>query len=647
MAQRRPAFRARPIDSYKPLQAYNDYDSFKSIVEDEQVLEPVVAAPPVPEKRKKKSPAAECRTAPSTSPVASSVPGTLTEQLKVDSGTKGETEAKEFNLPVPETEKSSTFDKFVPNTFQPANAYIRHRLGHIDDYNFSGDVEYELGFDDEEWLANSKYGPKGNFPLSESMLEKMIDLLERKTAREFPISVAEGAQLFQKYLNLFPAKDNRVVEDVHNWWIQKRQKTRKPLLRRFWPITASNDSSPNLTFRPREKERYRLRKKRQNDVESYEKLLSLQNDFEMMKCLLELVRRRESLRQIEADLLQDEFEQSIWEIVRGPSAGPRKTKSGKPENIGPLEINIAPLETSQIDHIFEPVVRTPPGSGRAATPPGVLVADPQGVDISLIEADAAYAAEQRRRKKKKKRLNPEPSAGTGLLKKVSTISSVPSAIPPPAAQPPPKPQRPQNYVRSLENLPQYVSEEYENMLPIVPTWPPQHLNVAEYRRSRQQQQQQQQQTKKLLPYPHSFEQLQHVGQNRGPPRKSHMHHFTERQRYRCRGRIGRGGRFILDRIPIPTPVANQSSSITVEKYASPDPYECGQDFLDPSKPRSAFSSDLSYAAKPVVLTANQEAKLRSIYLQEDSEDEEVTILDYPYLAPLRMEPEEAVRLETW
>lgn len=43
---------------------------------------------------------------------------------------------------------------------------------------------------------------------------------------------------------------------VWGYWAAKRQRFKKPLLRRFWPITSINDTNPHLVFRPREKERY-------------------------------------------------------------------------------------------------------------------------------------------------------------------------------------------------------------------------------------------------------------------------------------------------------------------------------------------------------------------------------------------------------
>ena len=117
-------------------------------------------------------------------------------------------------------------------------------------------------------------------------LEQMLDLLEKATGRNIPVSQERATELFANQLGLYKmtrtksvgfdrsqansvtvttssnvAQINKLVELVYNYWIQKRSKLKKPLLRIFWPLTAPDDSSPHLVFRPREKERYKLRKK--------------------------------------------------------------------------------------------------------------------------------------------------------------------------------------------------------------------------------------------------------------------------------------------------------------------------------------------------------------------------------------------------
>ena len=45
-------------------------------------------------------------------------------------------------------------------------------------------------------------------------------------------------------------------------------KLNKPLIRRFWPAVPVDDPNPHHVFRPREKERYKLRgRARKNDMD--------------------------------------------------------------------------------------------------------------------------------------------------------------------------------------------------------------------------------------------------------------------------------------------------------------------------------------------------------------------------------------------
>ena len=106
--------------------------------------------------------------------------------------------------------------------------------------------------------------------------------------------------------------------------MQKRSRLKKPLLRTYWPVTASNDTNPHLVFRPREKEKYKLRKKRQNDLDAYRKMKQIRIDFEKIRVLLDFVRKREQVNKCILDLQADWFEQRIYDMV-DTSALPRES----------------------------------------------------------------------------------------------------------------------------------------------------------------------------------------------------------------------------------------------------------------------------------------------------------------------------------
>jgi len=106
-----------------------------------------------------------------------------------------------------------------------------------------------------------------------------------------------------------------VINDVYQYWVSKRSKLKRPLLRRFWPVTSTEDSNPHLVFRPREKEKYKLRKKRQNDMDAYRKLQQLKQDFCQIRVLLGLVKKREELNRSLVLLQKEWFEQKLYDAI--------------------------------------------------------------------------------------------------------------------------------------------------------------------------------------------------------------------------------------------------------------------------------------------------------------------------------------------
>lgn len=58
-----------------------------------------------------------------------------------------------------------------------------------------------------------------------------------------------------------------------------------------------------------------MRKHRKNDVESCRKLRQLQREFECLRTMLELVKRREKLKLLSVDLRREIFKQTAFDIL--------------------------------------------------------------------------------------------------------------------------------------------------------------------------------------------------------------------------------------------------------------------------------------------------------------------------------------------
>lgn len=41
----------------------------------------------------------------------------------------------------------------------------------------------------------------------------------------------------------------KLLTDVYKYWVVKRDKWGKPLVRKFWPVVPATDTNPHLVFR--------------------------------------------------------------------------------------------------------------------------------------------------------------------------------------------------------------------------------------------------------------------------------------------------------------------------------------------------------------------------------------------------------------
>ncbi|OQR80961.1 hypothetical protein THRCLA_11903 [Thraustotheca clavata] len=237
------------------------------------------------------------------------------------------------NSLVPDYEKEVAPDYVLPTSYIKMSLNFQSQGAIPASSNTPEKVEVDLEAEDMQWLkSHPKYGELGDprYQLSYEQFAKMLDVLEKATALINPgvITLAEADELFLIQLQLKSNPLNRVTTDVYNYWVTKRQQLKRPLLRKYWPQTPLNDTNPHLVFRPREKERYKLRKHRKNDMEGLRKLQQLRNDFERVRHLLEMVKRRERFKRMMVDFLDETRRQSVHDVLASaiPSLPPRHPK---------------------------------------------------------------------------------------------------------------------------------------------------------------------------------------------------------------------------------------------------------------------------------------------------------------------------------
>jgi len=281
-------------------------------------------------------------------------------------------------IPVPKIKSNETYDRDIPPDYDCSSSYVRYtRLSHEelrDSLEYVIDTEDETwlrnnsrfgsasivveeatipatttsGVDDltvmdEDTSINtpevaedlSKGSTKRKVTtkislktsiLTIAMLEIMLDITEKATAFDAIITLDHAEVLILKKLpqfyHMYPVRAKagvvtirHVINDVYQYWVSKRSKLKRPLLRRFWPVTSTEDSNPHLVFRPREKEKYKLRKKRQNDMDAFRKLQQLKQDFSQIRVLLVLIKKREELNRSLVLLQKEWFDQKLYDAI--------------------------------------------------------------------------------------------------------------------------------------------------------------------------------------------------------------------------------------------------------------------------------------------------------------------------------------------
>lgn len=181
-----------------------------------------------------------------------------------------------------------------------------------------------------------------------------------------------------------------VISEVYQYWINKRSKLRKPLLRKYWPVTSVNDTNPHLVFRPREKEKYKLRKKRVNDMEAYRKIRRLREDFARLRNVVDLVVRREKLSLLGVKMGCELTDQRIYDAV---------DTSGLPRQSNRQGVNAASIAEALDNPRF--FSTAPPGTGGASAAAAAAKAARgrkrkrgPGIDTSVLGPGSALATEQ-------------------------------------------------------------------------------------------------------------------------------------------------------------------------------------------------------------------------------------------------------------
>lgn len=204
-------------------------------------------------------------------------------------------------IPIPKFAVVDSYERDYSRTFCQPTSYVHARgaraeIGEV--------VEYDLDNEDEDWLLEFN-GERRT--LDAEMLETILfklEVLDHK-AREragvitptlgspIPILLTFGAAV--EALQALSIKYG-VFQAVYNYWKQKRERWQKPVLRRVQPPPPVNDTNPYNVFRRREKAHKlhtRRMQRRDNNVQSFEKLRQVRRNLDQAKTIIEALIQRE------------------------------------------------------------------------------------------------------------------------------------------------------------------------------------------------------------------------------------------------------------------------------------------------------------------------------------------------------------------
>ncbi|KAJ0988158.1 hypothetical protein J5N97_006514 [Dioscorea zingiberensis] len=210
-------------------------------------------------------------------------------------------------IPTPQYSVVETYERDYLQSFSQTTSYLRGRGARAEIGEF---VEYDLDNEDEDWLDEFNNERKILAPEKfESLLFK-LEVLDHK-AREragiitptlsSPIPVLlqldAAIEALQSQSTRFP-----IFQSIYNYWREKRERWQKPVLRRLQPPPPVNDTNPYNVFRPREKAHRlhtRRMQRRENNVQSFEKLRQVRRNLDQAKTVLEaLIKREEKKREV-------------------------------------------------------------------------------------------------------------------------------------------------------------------------------------------------------------------------------------------------------------------------------------------------------------------------------------------------------------
>eukprot|EP01112_Ceratiomyxa_fruticulosa_P005894 TRINITY_DN1670_c0_g1_i1.p1 TRINITY_DN1670_c0_g1~~TRINITY_DN1670_c0_g1_i1.p1 ORF type:complete len:379 (+),score=85.53 TRINITY_DN1670_c0_g1_i1:236-1372(+) len=176
-------------------------------------------------------------------------------------------------------------------------------------------IEYDMDTEDESWLqSHNKTLTDRSLFLNEDNFELIVDRCEKEAEYrpKEPLTI-------QKLGSLCKGIRSNSLAAVLTYWQGKRERRKNSSqIRRFLKPPAHDDPSPYVAFRPRGREK-KLKTYRKNDQPSLLRMKKLRLEVERGRTLLEMVKKREKMKQDYIQVISQTFSNIIEELEKsGP-----------------------------------------------------------------------------------------------------------------------------------------------------------------------------------------------------------------------------------------------------------------------------------------------------------------------------------------
>ncbi|KIW35470.1 uncharacterized protein PV07_02166 [Cladophialophora immunda] len=247
----------------------------------------------------------------------------LQQAIKASEAAKADAKIKDAYIPTPPTIASDVqYDVLYPKGFQQPATYIRSSAT-VED---CAGVAYCM--DEEDELALKLIIgklPAGQEPCTEDQFEVVMNFFEETAQTKQPFAAVDSPPVlpleeFEEQIDdTVPPFVRNLSGFIYEHWKSRRSATgNRPLAPRlkFETGQESDDSDPYVCFRRRELRQ--IRKTRNRDAQSAEKLRKLRMELETARNMLLMVKRREQLRKeaLEVDRLVFEQRQALRDTKR-------------------------------------------------------------------------------------------------------------------------------------------------------------------------------------------------------------------------------------------------------------------------------------------------------------------------------------------